>query len=211
MLHSFGLGFFFLISISPFTCETPCPRANYLPLSVYSLLLCEFSCVRCISTACVTLSTGEVRDWQVRVWESSPSESFTWISFRAGPQGGLGFRGERAGTLCGNLRAFSTERPALSGHLWEVEGSGWWVREVEWSPCPRWGDEQVSKVIMRKGELFLSPALHSHVQSSFLTLISSGKCAPVFLSAFVYVAVISCVLFGLRIMLSKMTAGVHRY
>lgn len=186
----------------------PVPEPIIFP---YLCIVCFCVSFHVCAVYLVTLFTGEVRDWQVRVWESSPSESFTWISFRAGPQGGLGFRGERAGTLCGNLRAFSTERPALSGHLWEVEGSGWWVREVERSPCPRWGDEQVSKVIMRKGELFLSPALRSHVQSSFLTLISSGKCAPVFLSAFVYVAVISRVLFGLRIMLSKMTAGVHRY
>lgn len=121
MLHSFGLGSFFLISISPFTCETPCPRANYLPLSVYSLLLCEFSCVRCISSACVTLFTGEVRDWQVRVWESSPSVSGP--GRRAGWASGEREPGHSVATL-EHFQLKGLLYLAISGR-WRVVGGGW--------------------------------------------------------------------------------------
>ena len=65
----------------------------------------------------------------------------TWISFRAGPQGGPGCRGERE--LGHTVAASSVERFALSGHLWKV---GWGTGVISLLQVR---DEQVSVVIMR--------------------------------------------------------------
>lgn len=92
----------------------------------------------------------------------------TWISFRAASRGGLGLLGWRR------------EHTSLWPTCFQLKG---WLylaisgREGEWSSCPRWGDQQVSSVIMRKGELFASPPL-PHL--SFHPLISSGKCVSAF-------------------------------
>lgn len=135
-----GLGFFFLISISAFTCETLCPRVNYLPLSVYNLLLCVFLCVLYAFCACLTLSlcsfssmnTAEVCDWQCESVRKFSVRKPTWISFRAGLQGGSGFRGERAGETVAESVRFRLKDSlylAISGTRRVVGGEEGWRRD----------------------------------------------------------------------------------
>lgn len=129
-----GSGFFSSIGINPFTCESHCPRTNYLPLSVQFAFVRVLLRVYWMHTACVTLFFPLPPPsilWEVwvigslRVWETSPRRKPSWIGFRAGSRGGPGCGGrQRAGTHRRNLSAFSAQRVALSNHLWEV-GEKW--------------------------------------------------------------------------------------
>lgn len=143
----------------------------YLCTVCFCVRLCV--CAVCILRACVTLSLclfflllyiREVCDWQLRVWESSPSERLPGSVSGPGRGAGWAAGGERQGEV-GHTAAASVHF-GLKDSLY-LAISGRWRVEGEWSPCPRWGDEQVSVVIMRKGELSLSPALP--VQSFFLS------------------------------------------
>lgn len=117
------------MSISPFTSGALCPRANYPLLSVCRVL------IACVCHTYLRVGTGEVWDWQVPVWERSPSEWLPgWVSGLARRVGWAAGGRERkgAGKYSGLLYL------AIS---WRWREGG---REGEWFPWPRGGDEQVS-------------------------------------------------------------------
>lgn len=86
-----GLGFFSLICISPFTCESHCPRTNYPPLSVqFCFCGCALACLLDAHCVCHTFfpssgPLGGVSDWQVASVRNFSTRKPSWISFRAGP------------------------------------------------------------------------------------------------------------------------------
>lgn len=86
----------------------------------------------------------------VRVWESFLCQKAYQDRSVTGPSCGAG-----SGTGCGGRtqreRGVASLLPRLKDLLYVGAG--------EWSHCPRWGDEQVSVVIMGKGEHSLSLGL----------------------------------------------------
>ena len=102
-----------------------------------------------------------------------PVRKATWISFRAGPRGGLGCRGRetgRGGTHSGSVSAFRAERLALSGHLWEVEGGG---RVIPLPQVRGWTGERSH--YEERWALSVPCPPCSVFLSLFLPLISSGN------------------------------------